>query len=97
VGAGYTITAGSPYLVSGTSNVPWQLGALPVPNTYEIGANVFSLPLGVGTLTFPATISYTLNGPVNATDPLSQSLGSLIGFLVALKATIGVGFELKPF
>ncbi len=97
IGAGYTFAVGSPTLLINSTAVAWKVGNFPIPDTYEIGGNLFAIPVGIGTLTFPTTISYTMNGPVNASDPLSQSLGSLIGFLVGLKATIGVGLELKPF
>ncbi len=97
IGAGYTFAMGSPTLLINNSPVAWKVGSFPIPDTYEIGANLFSIPVGIGSLTFPATISYTMNGPVNANDPLSQTIGGLIGFLVGLKATIGVGLELKPF
>ncbi len=96
VGAGYTIAAGSGYVVGSGGNIPWKLGDFPIPNTYEIGANILAIPVGIGNLTFPLTISYIVNGPVT-NDALAQAFLSVAGFFMAFKATIGVGLELKPF
>ncbi|HET6487870.1 MAG TPA: hypothetical protein VFH83_15690 [Spirochaetia bacterium] len=93
--AGYTLPAGSPSLTGTSGPIAWQLGGF--PNTYEIGLNVLRFPTGIGTITIPTTISYTVNGPTNANDPLFQALGMLVGALAGLKATVGVGLELKAF
>jgi hypothetical protein len=97
IGAGYTIAAGSPYLLANDgSHVPWKVGAFPLPDTYEIGANLFSIPVGIGNLTFPTTISYTMNQAVT-NDAAAQAVSQLFGVFFGLKATIGIGLEIKPF
>ena len=93
--AGYTLPAGAPSLTGSSGAIPWQLGGF--PNTYEIGLNILHFPTAIGNITIPTTISYTVNGPVNADDPLVQALGMLLGALAGLKATVGVGLELKAF
>jgi hypothetical protein len=95
VGVGYTVPVGAPSLISSGSSIQWQLGTF--PNTFELGGNVLSIPIGIGNLTIPSTISFTTSSPINTSDPLVVSMGALISALAGLKATVGIGLEFKVF
>jgi len=93
LGAGYTLGVGSMQITDASGNALWQYGGF--PNTFGLGFNIFRIPLGFGTLTFPAELTYTLNGAVDTSNPIVASLSGLVGFFLGLKASVGVGLEMK--
>ena len=94
LGAGYTIPVGDPSLLDANgASLPWELGAF--PNTYALGVNFLRVPVPFGAILVHSEISYLVNGPVDATDPLVVGLGQIIGVLVGIKGSAGVAVELK--
>jgi hypothetical protein len=87
IGVGQTLAVGAPNV----GGAAWRFGAF--PNTYALGVNVLRLPLPFAELLVQSEISYTLNGAVD-----SASMGGIdmiVAILTGLKATAGVGLELK--
>ncbi len=93
LGAGYTIGVTPMNVTDSSGTVVWAYGGF--PNTYAMGFNLARIPAGPGAITIPIELSYTLNGPLNANDPIVQQLGAVAGFFLGLKASVGVGYEIK--
>ena len=95
LGVGQTVALGQMALADPSGTFGWAYGSF--PNTYLLGANLFRLNLGFANLVIPTTVSFTVNGPTDTTDPAVQGLGTLVGILLGIKGSVGVGLEFKAF